>query len=57
LDIIEDHGSDVMGVLLSHGFVWSGLDGGEEISGVTGNSGGDGIAKLSSVIVSLGLRV
>jgi hypothetical protein len=31
LDIIEDNSGDVMGVWLGHGFVWSGLDGGDKV--------------------------
>ena len=57
LDIIEDHGGDVMGVLLSQGFVWSGLNSGEEGGSISFNGGFDLKAEISSVIVSLGLRV
>jgi hypothetical protein len=57
LNVIEDHGGDVMGVLLSHGFVWSGLNGGEEIRGIGLDGGSDLGGELSGVIVSLGLRV
>ena len=57
LDVIEDHGGDVMGVLLGHGFVWSGLNSGEEVGGVISDSSGDLGAKGSGVIVSGGLRV
>ncbi len=57
LDVIEDHGGDVVGVLLSHGFVWSGLNGGEEVGGVISDSSGDLSAKGSGVIVSGGLGV
>ena len=46
-----------MGVLLSHGFVWSGLNGGEEIRGIGLDGGSDLGGELSGVIVSLGLRV
>jgi len=57
LDIIEDHGGDVMGILLSQGFVWSGLNSGEEVGSISLNGGFDLKAEISSVIVSLGLRV
>ena len=57
LDVVEDHSSDVVGVLLSHGFVWSGLDGGEEVGGVIGDGGGNLGAEGSGVIVSGRLRV
>ena len=57
LDIIEDHSSDVVGVLLSHGFVWTGLNGGEEVGGVISDGSGTLGAKSSSVIVAGRLRV
>ena len=57
LDIIEDHGGDVMGVLLGHGFVWSGLDGGDKVGSISFDGGGDLSAEFSSVVVSLLLRV
>ena len=57
LDIIEDHSGDVVGVLLSHGFIWSGLNGGKEVGGVLCDSGGNLGAEESGVIVSGGLGV
>ena len=57
LDVIEDHGSNVVGVLLGHGLVWSGLNGGEEVGGVISDGSGNLGAEGSGVIVSGGLRV
>ena len=57
LDIIEDHSSDVVGILFSQGFVWSGLNSGKEVGSISFDGGFDLSAEISGVIVSLGLRV
>ena len=57
LDIIEDHSSDVVSILFSQGFVWSGLNSGEEVGSVSLDGGFDLSAEISSVVVSLSLRV
>ena len=55
LNIVEDHGSNVGGVLLGHSFIRSGLNGSNKIIGVRGNSSGDLGGEGSGVVVSLGL--
>jgi len=57
LNVEEDHLGDVGSVLLGHGFVWSGLNGGDEGGCISFNGGLDLSAELSSVIVSLLLGV
>ena len=57
LDVVEDHGGDVMGVLLGHGLVGVGLNlGGDSVS-VSEDGGGDLGAEGSGVVVSLLLGV
>ena len=46
-----------MGVLLGHGFIWSGLNGGEEVRCISFDGNTDLGAEFSSVVVSLGLGV
>ena len=55
LHIIEDDGGNVVGVLLGEGLIWSGLDLGEELASVVLDSGGNLLAELSGVVISLGL--
>ena len=57
LDVIEDDGGDVMGILLSEGFVWSALDLGDKLGGVVQNRSADLGAEVSGSVVPLGLRV
>jgi len=57
LDVVEDHGGDVMGVLLGHGLVGVGLNlGGDSVS-VSEDGSGDLGAEGSGVVVSLLLGV
>jgi hypothetical protein len=57
LDVIEDHGGDVMGVLLGHGLVGVGLNlGGDSVS-VSEEGGSDLVAEGSGVVISLLLGV
>jgi len=55
LDVIEDDGGHVVGVLLGESLVWSGLDLTEKFGGVVLDGSADLGAEFSSVIVSLGL--
>ena len=57
LNVVEDHGGDVVGVLLGHGLVGVGLNLGGDSVGVSEDGGGDLLAEGSGVVVSLGLRV
>jgi hypothetical protein len=57
LDIVEDEGRDVVGVLLSHHLVGLGLNLGGDTISVSEDSGGDLVAECSGVVVSLLLRV
>jgi len=57
LDVIEDHGGDVMGVQLGHGLVGLGLNLGGDAVGVALDGGGDLDAEVSSMVVSLLLGV
>lgn len=57
LNVVEDHGGDVVGVLFGHGLVGVGLNlSGDSIS-VSEDGGGDLVAELSGVVVSLLLGV
>ena len=56
LDVIEDDGGHVMGVLLGESLVWSGLDLTKELGGVILDGSTDLSAEFSGVVVSLGLR-
>ena len=55
LDIVEDRGSDVVGVLLSEGLIWARLNLGEEGAAVVLDGGSDLGAELSGVVVPSGL--
>jgi hypothetical protein len=57
LNVVEDHGGDVVGVLLGHGLVGVGLNLGGDSVGVSEDSGGDLVAESSGVVVSLLLGV
>ena len=57
LNVVEDHGGDVVGVLLGHGLVGVGLNLGGDSVGVSEDSGGDLVAESSGVVVSLFLGV
>ena len=52
LNVVEDHGGDVVGVLLGHGLVGVGLNLGGDSVGVSEDSGGDLVAESSGVVVS-----
>lgn len=55
LHIVENNGSDVVGVLLGESLIWSRLYLSEELSRVILDCFGDLEAKLSGVIISIGL--
>ena len=55
LDVIEDDGGHVVGVLLGESLVWSGLDLTEKFGGVVLDGSADLGAEFSSVIVSFSL--
>ena len=57
LNVIEDDGSDVVGILLSKGFIWSRFNMGNEVVCIVQNRVSDLGAEISRGIVSLGLRV
>ena len=57
LNVVEDHGGDVVGVLLGHGLVGVGLNLGGDSVGVSEDSGGDLVAESSGVVVSILLGV
>ena len=57
LDVVEDDGSDVVGVLLSKGLVGSGLNLTDELVRVVQNCSGNLVAQVSARVVSLRLRV
>ena len=52
LDVVEDHGGDVMGVHLGHGLVGGGLNLSDDAVGVSEDGGLDLLAELSGVVVS-----
>ena len=57
LDIVEDDGSDVVGVLLGKGLIWSGLDLGNKAVSISQDGGTNLGAEISSSVVSLSLGV
>jgi len=57
LDVVEDHGGDVVGVLFGHGLVSVGLNLSSDSVSVSEDSGSDLVAEASGVVVSLLLGV
>ena len=57
LNVVEDHGGDVVGVHFGHGLVGVGLNLGGDAVSVAEDGGGDLVAELSGVVVSLLLGV